>query len=178
MPPAELRRVLGIDPGTRHIGWGVIEAAGPRARHVAHGVLHLDPELSIADRLVGIDDALGALIEEHAPTAGAVESIFFSRDPQSAAKLGHARGVILLRLARAKLPIGEYAPALVKRSVVGKGAADKRQVALVVQAALGLAEPLASDAADALAVALTHLRVSGFDSLVAAAKAAAKAARR
>jgi crossover junction endodeoxyribonuclease RuvC len=163
-------RVIGIDPGTRHLGWGVLTRTGTRVEHVAHGVIDTDLDGSLAERLVEIDTELERVIREHAPDVGAVESIFFSKNANSAAKLGHARGVILLRLARAGMPIHEYAPTLVKRSVAGKGAADKKQVALVMTAILRLAAPPRSDAADALAVALTHLHAANFQAMVAAAK--------
>lgn len=163
-------RILGIDPGTRHLGWGVLDKNGTRVEHVAHGVLDIDVSGAFAERLIEIDDALQGIIEAHKPEAGAVESLFFSKDAQSAAKLGHARGVVLLRIARAGLPVHEYPPALVKRSVVGKGAADKRQVAMVMTAILRLPSPPRSDAADALAIALTHLHVSGFEAALAASR--------
>ncbi len=104
------------------------------------------------------------------PEVGAVEGLFFYKDAQSAAKLGHARGVVLLRLCRAGLAVREYAPALVKRTVVGRGAADKKQVAMVVTSILRLGSPPRSDAADALAIALTHLSVARFDAALAASK--------
>jgi crossover junction endodeoxyribonuclease RuvC len=163
-------RVIGIDPGTRHLGWGILTRTGTRIEHVAHGVIDTHLDGSLADRLVEIDTELEAVICAHSPDVGAVESIFFSKNANSAAKLGHARGVILLRLARAGLAIHEYPPALVKRSVAGKGAADKKQVAMVMTAILRLASPPRSDAADALAVALTHLHAANFQSMVAAAK--------
>jgi crossover junction endodeoxyribonuclease RuvC len=163
-------RVLGIDPGSRHLGWGVLERVGSRIEHVAHGVIDVDLEGTFADRLVDIDDRLGEVIAAHAPAAAAVETLFFAKDAQSAAKLGHARGVILLRLRRAGLPTSEYPPALVKRTVAGKGAADKRQVAMVVSAILRLSPPPRSDAADALAIALTHLNVSAFQAAVLASR--------
>jgi crossover junction endodeoxyribonuclease RuvC len=163
-------RVIGIDPGTRHLGWGVLTRTGTKIEHVAHGVIDTDLDGSLADRLVEIDTELERVIREHAPDVGAVETIFFSKNANSAAKLGHARGVILLRLARAGMPIHEYAPTLVKRSVAGKGAADKKQVAMVMTAILRLPTPPRSDAADALAVALTHLHAANFQAMVAAAK--------
>jgi crossover junction endodeoxyribonuclease RuvC len=163
-------RVIGIDPGTRHLGWGVLTRTGTRVEHVAHGVIDTDLDGTLADRLVEIDTELEAVILAHAPDVGAVETIFFSKNANSAAKLGHARGVILLRLARAGLAIHEYAPTLVKRSVAGKGAADKKQVAMVMTAILRLSSPPRSDAADALAVALTHLHAANFQAMVAAAK--------
>ncbi|HRI62988.1 MAG TPA: crossover junction endodeoxyribonuclease RuvC [Polyangium sp.] len=171
-------RVLGIDPGSRHLGWGVLDREGSRITHVAHGVIDVDLEGTFADRLVDIDDRLAEVIAEHAPTVAAVESIFFSKDAQSAAKLGHARGVVLLRLARSSLQTCEYPPALVKRTVVGRGAADKRQVAMVVTAILRLGTPPRSDAADALAIALTHLNVANFHAAMSAANPGRKAARK
>jgi crossover junction endodeoxyribonuclease RuvC len=158
-------RVLGIDPGTRHLGWGVLESSGTRITHVAHGVIDADEKATLADRLVFIDAAIEEVLLTHRPTAAAVEGIFFAKDAQSAAKLGHARGVVLLRLAKASLPIREFPPALVKRTVVGRGAADKRQV-------LRLASPPRVDAADALAIALTHLQVARFDAALAASRRA------
>jgi crossover junction endodeoxyribonuclease RuvC len=149
-------RVIGIDPGTRKLGWGVIEQIGTRRRHLGHGTLVLTGD-SLADRLVGIEQGLEAVLAEHHPEVAAVESLFFAKNAQSAAKLGHARGVVLLLMRRAGLAIGEYAPAQVKRAVVGRGRADKRQVAYVVKSVLGLSELPQSDAADALAVALTHI---------------------
>ena len=171
-------RVLGIDPGSRHLGWGVLHREGSRIEHVAHGVIDVDLEGTFADRLVDIDDRLAEVIAKHDPTVAAVESIFFSKDAQSAAKLGHARGVVLLRLARASLQTCEYPPALVKRTVVGRGAADKRQVAMVVTAILRLGTPPRSDAADALAIALTHLNVAGFHAAMSASNVGRKAARK
>jgi crossover junction endodeoxyribonuclease RuvC len=158
--------VLGIDPGTRHLGWGVVAREGTKLSHVAHGVIDTDLEGTLADRLVEIDTALTLVIKDAAPTAGAVEAIFFAKDAQSAAKLGHARGVVLLLLARAGVPIHEYAPALVKRTIAGRGAAEKKQVAMVVKAMLALPELPRPDAADALAIALTHLATSRFEAMV------------
>jgi crossover junction endodeoxyribonuclease RuvC len=163
-------RVIGIDPGSRHLGWGVLDRVGTKIDHVAHGVIDVDLDGTLAERLVEIDTALDEVIGQYRPDVGAVESLFFAKDAQSAAKLGHARGVVLLRLARARIPISEYAPALVKRSIVGKGAADKKQVAMVMTAILRLAKAPRSDAADALAVALTHLHAAGFQAAVAASR--------
>lgn len=154
--------ILGIDPGTLHLGWGVIRFEGTRLLHVEHGVIHTT-ERELAGRLVEIDDALAQVLERHAPGQGAVEALFFAKDPQAAAKLGHARGVALLRLMRAGVQIFEYPPARVKRAVTGRGQADKRQVALMIKAVLGLREPPSSDAADALAVAVTHARIHRID---------------
>ena len=171
------RVVLGIDPGTRHLGWGVVFAEGARVSHVAHGVIHTDADAPLGDRLVTIDDALRDVLALHAPVSAGVESIFFSKDAQAAAKLGHARGVVLLALRRAGCTIEELAPAHVKRAIVGRGAADKRQVAMVVTAILRLAAPPPADAADALAIAITHARRGALPGLALAIAGAKRRAR-
>ena len=158
--PYSLMLVLGLDPGTRYLGWGLVRRESARLTHVAHGVIILAATESLAQRLVAIERALCEILREHKPEAAAVESLFFHKDAQAASKLGHARGVVLLVLSRAAVSIGEYSPALVKRTVVGHGAADKRQVALMMKAVLGLDELPRSDATDALALAITHLRVA------------------
>jgi crossover junction endodeoxyribonuclease RuvC len=154
---------IGMDPGSRHFGWGVIRAEGNRIAHVAHGVIDVDPSLSLARRLVLLDEGLTELIARYRPHVGSVETLFFHRDAQAAAKLGHARGVALLGLARAGVEVAEYAPAHVKRAVAGKGNADKQQVAHIVRALLALETPPRSDAADALALAITHCRRGPID---------------
>jgi crossover junction endodeoxyribonuclease RuvC len=161
-------RVVGIDPGTRHLGWGVVERCGSKVTHVAHGVVDTDVKTSLAARLVEIDDALTAVLAEHAPTAAAVEGLFFAKDASAAGKLGHARGVVLLRLERAGLSAAEYAPTKVKQAVVGVGLAGKPQVAQVVMRILRLSEPPRADAADALAIALAHLSIAPFQDALAA----------
>ena len=150
---------LGIDPGTLHLGWGVVSREGNRLCHIAHGVIHLNGKLSIADRLARIEVELGAVIEHHQPEVGSVENLFFHKDAQAASKLGHARGVVLLLLARAGIEIAEYPPARVKRTIAGNGQADKAQVAMMVRAMLALDALPPADAADALALAITHLRI-------------------
>jgi len=159
--------VLGIDPGTLKLGWGLVARRGQRLEHVAHGVVSLDGRAPLPERLCRIDERLLELIERYRPEVGSVESLFFHKDPQAAAKLGHARGVVLLALARAGLPIFEYAPALVKRTVAGKGQAPKEQVASVVRALLALRELPPPDAADALAIAMTHLRKAALHAALA-----------
>lgn len=166
-------RVLGIDPGTRHLGWGVVERQGSRVTHVAHGVVDTDETSPLAERLVEIDDALAIIVAEHAPTAAAVEGIFFAKDATAAAKLGHARGVVLLRLARAGLVASEYPPSRVKRAVVGAGNATKAQVAQIVMGLLRLPTLPRVDAADALAIALAHLSIAPFQGAMARLQAAA-----
>jgi crossover junction endodeoxyribonuclease RuvC len=150
--------VLGVDPGTRNLGWGLVQGEANRMTHVAHGVIRVLETLSLAERLVEIEARLRELIERYQPHAGSVESLFFHKDPQAAAKLGHARGVVLLCLQRERVTVAEYAPALVKSAVVGHGRAEKLQVAHMVKTLLCLDEPPPSDAADALALAITHLR--------------------
>lgn len=150
--------VLGLDPGTRHFGWGVIERRGSRLVHLGHGIVHTDESASIAVRLVQIEAELDAVVREHRPTVASIEAIFFAKDAQAAAKLGHARGVALLVCARASLEIHEYPPSRVKRAVAGHGRAEKGQVAQMVKVVLGLPAPPKADAADALALAVTHLQ--------------------
>jgi crossover junction endodeoxyribonuclease RuvC len=150
--------VLGLDPGTRHFGWGVVERRGQRLVHVAHGVVATNERESVALRLVVIERSLVEVLESHRPSQASIEALFYAKDPQAAAKLGHARGVALLVCARAGLGIHEYAPTLVKRAVTGSGRADKAQVAQMVRVVLALAGAPPSDAADALAAAITHLQ--------------------
>ena len=169
---------LGIDPGTRRLGWGVVSRTGNRLVHVAHGVIALDGSESIADRLVELEGQLTRVIREHRPNVSSVESLFFHKDAQAAAKLGHARGVVLLCLAREGIPIAEYAPAKIKRTIAGTGQADKRQVALMVRAALALDALPPPDAADALAIAMTHLRLGGLLSALADGRPPASAEAR
>jgi crossover junction endodeoxyribonuclease RuvC len=152
---------LGLDPGTRHFGWGVVVRRGSRLIHVAHGVVHTDEKSPIAARLVVIERELMEVLEAHKPEVASVEALFFAKDPQAAGKLGHARGVALLVCARAGLEVFEYPPARVKRTVAGKGAAEKSQVAQMIRVILGLPATPPADAADALAVAVTHLQHAG-----------------
>jgi crossover junction endodeoxyribonuclease RuvC len=151
--------VLGIDPGTRNLGWGVVERAGNRLTHLAHGVIRVDGKESLSVRLHTIAARLEVVIAEFRPGLGSVEQIFFHKDPQAAAKLGHARGVILLCLERARVPLREHAPARVKRTLTGNGQADKAQVGRMVKAVLGLDSLPPADAADALALAITEHRL-------------------
>ena len=122
-------------------------------------MIHLDGKTAIADRLARIEVELGAVIERHQPEVGSVENLFFHKDAQAASKLGHARGVVLLLLARAGIEIAEYPPARVKKTIAGSGKADKSQVAMMVRAMLSLNALPPADAADALALAITHLRI-------------------
>lgn len=149
-------RVLGVDPGTRRLGWGVVERRRARTSAVAAGVLSLDPGQALERRLQSVHEALLEVIATYAPHVLAVEDIFYSEFPAAAIRLGHVRGVVLLVGAERALEVCSYPPALVKRTLAGRGAAEKSQVARLVAATLGLTAPPPTDAADALAVALTH----------------------
>ncbi len=155
-------RVLGIDPGTRLMGWGVVERNGTRITHIAHGVIRAGEQLPLAERLVIIERELVAVVSAHCVHSASIESLFFHKDAQAAAKLGHARGVALLVCARAGLEVFEYPPARVKRSIAGNGRAEKAQVAQMVRAMLRLPEVPQADAADALAISMTHLQRAPF----------------
>ena len=165
---------LGIDPGTLNLGYGLVSREGNRLRHVAHGVIRAKAGQPLAQRLLVIADELTSIIAAHRPELASVESLLFHKDAQAAAKLGHARGVVLLCLERAGVPIREYPPAKVKQTLVGRGQAEKIQVAQMVRALLGLAEVPQSDAADALALAITELRIGPVAQPLIAAQASAK----
>lgn len=134
----------------------MIRAEGNRLSHIANGQVRTDPKQALPQRLVRLDEALGAIIGEHRPDEAAVEEVFLNENPQSTLKLGQARGVVLLAAARRGLPVGEYAARLVKKAVVGTGGAEKTQVHAMVQRLLPGAKIAGADAADALAVAITH----------------------
>jgi crossover junction endodeoxyribonuclease RuvC len=148
-------KLLGLDPGLRLTGWGVIDVEGNRLRHVAHGVVKVGGERSLAERLNDLFEGVVAVIAEHGPAEAAVEETFVNVNPGSTLKLGQARGVVVLAPARAGLPVFEYAANLVKKSVTGAGHADKRQIAMMVGRLLPGVDATA-DAADALAVAICH----------------------
>jgi crossover junction endodeoxyribonuclease RuvC len=149
-------RIIGIDPGLRNVGWGVIAVAGSRLTYVACGSIKTRADLSLAERLAHIHRGLTALIEAERPDEAAVEETFVNRDPQSALKLGQARGIALAAPALLGLPVAEYAANVVKKTIVGVGHAEKEQVAMMVKMLLPLCEIGSPDAADALAVAITH----------------------
>jgi crossover junction endodeoxyribonuclease RuvC len=148
--------ILGLDPGLSCTGWGVIHAVGNRLTHVANGQCRTPAQAGLPERLALLHGQLAAMVAEHRPEAAAVEEVFVNDNPQSTLKLGQARGVVLLVAAQAGLATGEYAPRLVKKALVGTGAADKRQVHFMVQRLLPTAVIAGADAADALAVAITH----------------------
>lgn len=148
-------RVLGLDPGLRTLGWGVIEVDGPRLSHVANGHC-TSASGALADRLLALFDQLSEVVARFAPDAAAVEQTFVNRDGAGTLKLGQARAVALLVPARAGLAVGEYAPNAVKKSVVGVGHADKAQIAHMVRLQLPGVQLAGADAADALAIAICH----------------------
>jgi len=163
--------VIGVDPGTRHLGWGVVRRDGTRPSHIAHGVIDTDEKASIAVRLCQIERELDEVVAKYQPTASVVETLFFAKDETAASKLGHARGVVLLVLARAGLSIAEYEPTRVKKAIVGHGRADKQQMARMIATILRLPAPPRSDAADALAIALAHVQASRMEAHLARARA-------
>ena len=152
----ETLRILGIDPGSRKTGYGLIENTGNRIRHLASGCIRLNAKHPLSDRLSILSRELEQLIEEFRPDCGVVEKIFFAKNAQSALTLGHARGVILLKFSERNLPIHEYQTLKIKQTVVGVGRADKDQVQHMVKILLNLQNKLQEDEADALAVAITH----------------------
>ena len=169
-------RIIGVDPGLRRLGWGVIEARGSRLAHVAHGVLSTDGA-DLAARLLALHAGLSQVLEAQAPGAAAIEQTFVNRDGAGTLKLGQARGVALLALAQAGLVPGEYAPNAVKKAVVGAGHADKRQIGYMIGLHFPGLGAVPADAADALAVAVAHAHLGQAQGRLAAAVARAEAGR-
>ncbi len=149
-------RILGLDPGLRRTGWGVIVVDGARLTHVAHGVIAPAERAVFSERLLHLFQAICAVVAEHAPDEAAVEETFMTANGSSTLKLGHARAAAILAPAQAGLPVAEYAAKVVKKAVVGTGGADKTQVAFMVERILPAARGAVADAADALAVAIAH----------------------
>ncbi|WP_298425222.1 crossover junction endodeoxyribonuclease RuvC [Rhodoblastus sp.] len=154
-------RILGVDPGLRHTGWGVIEADGSRLAFVASGAIHSPTGENLSRRLRMLHEGLAAVIAAHCPDEAAVEETFVNRDAQSTLKLGYARGIALVVPALAGLEVTEYAANLVKKTVVGAGHAEKTQIAMMVKVLLPRSEAQSADAADALAVAICHAQHRG-----------------
>ena len=148
--------IIGLDPGLGTTGWGIVAKQGNRLSHIANGQVKTDPRAALAERLVTLDRELTDVILHYRPDTSAVEEVFVNANPQSTLKLGQARGVCLLALARAGLPVAEYATRLVKKAVVGTGGADKAQVQAMLKVLLPGVKLAGADAADALAVAITH----------------------
>jgi len=149
-------RILGIDPGLRRTGWGVIESEGNRLIFVACGSVEPQDDLPLASRLLAIHEGLAAVLGDFKPAEAAVEQTFVNKDGVATLKLGQARGVAMLAPAMFGLSVAEYAPNQVKKTVVGAGHADKNQVLMMLKILLPKAEPKSADAADALAIAITH----------------------
>ena len=149
-------RILGLDPGLRRTGLGVIDVDGNRLIHVACGSIVTNDKDTLAARLVTLHQSLGAMIAAQAPHEAAVENTFVNKDGAATLKLGQARGIVLLAPALAGLPVAEYAPNQIKKTVVGAGHADKDQIRMMLGVLLPKADPPSHDAADALAIAITH----------------------
>jgi crossover junction endodeoxyribonuclease RuvC len=151
-----MTRLLGIDPGLRITGWGLIEADGNRLRHLADGVIAIDHTQAVPERLRALHEALARLIATHQPDEAAIEETYVNRNGTATLKLGYARGIALLAPALAGVPVTEYGAKAVKRAVVGTGSADKTQVQMMVRRLLPGTALGRADAADALAVAICH----------------------
>jgi crossover junction endodeoxyribonuclease RuvC len=149
-------RILGIDPGLRRTGWGMVEIAGNRLGFLACGSVTTNDRDSLAARLLTIHDGLMRIVQEFRPDEAAVEATFVNKDAKATLKLGQARGIAMVVPAKAGLVVAEYAPNLVKKSIVGAGHGDKVQVRMMIGVLLPKADPSSDDAADALAIAVTH----------------------
>jgi crossover junction endodeoxyribonuclease RuvC len=149
-------RIIGIDPGLRRTGWGVVETLGNSLHFVAAGTVRSDDKGALASRLKQLHDGLVAVLREHMPQEAAVEATFVNKDASATLKLGQARGIALLIPARAGISVAEYAPNLVKKTIVGAGHCEKEQIRLMLHVLLPKADPPTHDAADALAIAVTH----------------------
>ena len=155
----ETTRIIGLDPGLRRTGWGVVAAEGSRLRWIAHGVVAPPEAAPFSERLLHLLDALTAICTEYACDEAAVEEVFVNMNPSSTLKLGHARAAVMLAPAKCGLPVAEYSPNLIKKAVVGAGHADKTQIAFMVKRLLPASGDAKADAADALAVAITHAQM-------------------
>jgi crossover junction endodeoxyribonuclease RuvC len=151
-----LIRIIGIDPGLRRTGWGIVEVAGNRLGFLGCGSVMTREHDSLAERLLAIHDGLMRILDEFKPDEAAVEATFVNKDAKATLKLGQARGIAMVVPARAGVPVAEYAPNVVKKSIVGAGHGDKTQVRMMIGVLLPKADPRTDDAADALAIAVTH----------------------
>lgn len=161
-------RILGIDPGLRRTGWGVVTVDGWKLGFVACGTVTADTDMPLSDRLKALHEGVAGVIGRFAPDEAAIEETFVNKDAQATLKLGHARGVAMLACAQAGLQVAEYAPNQVKKTIVGAGHAEKAQIQAMVRVLLPKSDPKGMDAADALAVALTHAQHRGVKALAAA----------
>lgn len=159
----ETIRIIGIDPGLRRTGWGVVDSLGNSLRFVASGTVTSDSELDLASRLCQLHDGLADVIHLHQPHEAAVEQTFVNKDAVATLKLGQARGIAMLVPARAGLPVSEYAPNAVKKSVIGVGHGDKAQIQMMLKILMPKADFKGADAADALAIAICHAHNRGGD---------------
>ena len=148
--------ILGIDPGSRKTGYGLIEHSNNKSRHLDSGFIRLNEKETLTERLLMLSIELGKIIDRLNPNCGAIEKVFYAKNAQSALSLAHARGVILLKFSEKQLPIHEYQALKVKQTVVGAGRADKEQIKHMVKILLKINDSLQEDQADALAVAITH----------------------
>jgi crossover junction endodeoxyribonuclease RuvC len=167
-------RIIGIDPGLRRTGWGIIEIAGNRLSFLGCGSVMTNDRDALAMRLLVIHDGLAKVLEEFRPDEAAVEATFVNKDATATLKLGQARGIAMVVPAKAGVPVAEYAPNLVKKSIVGAGHGDKTQVRMMIGVLLPKADPASHDAADALAIAVTHAHHRQSAVLHAALKVAAR----
>ena len=159
-------RILGIDPGTATTGYGIIDVEEGEMQVVTWGIVKTTPDMEMPDRLLQLHTELCALIVEYRPDTAGIEELFFGRNVTTAVTVGQARGVVILALTQAGIPIGEYSPPKIKQSVAGYGKADKKQVQMMVRHLLDLEEtPRPDDAADGLAVAITHYNYYSHDML-------------
>ncbi|MDR3421935.1 MAG: crossover junction endodeoxyribonuclease RuvC [Xanthobacteraceae bacterium] len=149
-------RILGIDPGLRRTGWGIVEIAGNRLGYLGCGSVTTHAEDTLAARLLAIHDGLTRILDEFRPDEAAIETTFVNKDAKATLKLGQARGIAMVVPAKAGVPVSEYAPNLVKKSIVGAGHGDKAQIRMMIGVLLPNADPSSDDAADALAIAVTH----------------------
>jgi crossover junction endodeoxyribonuclease RuvC len=161
-------RILGIDPGSRITGYGIVEQSGNRLIHIDNGAIFTDTAVDFPGRLKQIFDGLSEVIARYKPDGAAIENIFFASNAQSALKLGQARGAAIVAAVHCGLPVAEYSALQVKQAVVGQGRAEKGQVQKMLKALLGLPEIAQADASDALAVAICHINSYGLATVTGA----------
>ncbi len=159
-------RIIGIDPGLRHTGWGIVEAEGTRLSYVADGAVHSVTEDDLATRLLQIHQQILAVLNGFSPDEAAIEETFVNKDARATLKLGQARGVVMLAPVLLKIPVAEYAPNVIKKSVVGNGHAEKDQVKHMVKILLPRAVMKTADSTDALAIAICHAQHRGHQKLM------------
>lgn len=159
-------RLIGLDPGLRHTGWGIIDCSSGHISHIGHGVAISDPQKNLATRLRQLYEALTTVLEDYKPEVAAVEETFVNMNPASTLKLGQARAMAVLAPAMIGIPVFEYPPNLIKKSIVGAGHAQKQQVAMMVNVLLPKAGGVEGDAADALAVAICHYHFQEVESRI------------